>query len=285
MKLRTGRGFTLIELLVVIAIIAILAAILFPVFAAAKESGRRTKCCANLKQLSTALFLYTDDNNGIMPSNVGAYGVKDWAGCPGVGLNLDVRNGSLWPYVRTAGVYLCPTDEGQWAAAIIRDKDNRLYPKNYRCRDYPLSYSLNSAIATEPVQGVFWRLQAETAGHATKCLLFVHEDRNKSASSSSSGGSQSGGYIQGINDGAFNWWQNSDLPSSAHLEGTNASFADGHAQFIKYAMLLRRACADPKICVTSDMKTTNYWSWWWGNTRKSQMRPPFPTPPPGQPYP
>ncbi len=61
------RGFTLIELLVVIAIIAILAAILFPVFANAKERARQAKCLNNLKQLTVAFQAYVDDNNGYTP--------------------------------------------------------------------------------------------------------------------------------------------------------------------------------------------------------------------------
>lgn len=62
--MRVRNGFTLIELLVVIAIIAILAAILFPVFLRAKETGRQAKCTANLMNISRALQMYRDDNNG-----------------------------------------------------------------------------------------------------------------------------------------------------------------------------------------------------------------------------
>ncbi len=63
------RGFTLIELLVVIAIIAILAAILFPVFARAREKARQTSCSSNLKQITTACIMYVTDNDEQLPPN------------------------------------------------------------------------------------------------------------------------------------------------------------------------------------------------------------------------
>jgi prepilin-type N-terminal cleavage/methylation domain-containing protein len=61
------RGFTLIELLVVIAIIAILAAILFPVFARAREKARQTSCLSNVKQLSLGMLMYTQDYDERLP--------------------------------------------------------------------------------------------------------------------------------------------------------------------------------------------------------------------------
>src|SRR2546427_11601416 len=64
----SARGFTLIELLVVIAIIAILAAILFPVFAQARDSARQTTCLNNCKQLGTALQMYAQDYDEGLPS-------------------------------------------------------------------------------------------------------------------------------------------------------------------------------------------------------------------------
>src|SRR5438270_7299810 len=64
-----NRGFTLIELLVVIAIIAILAAILFPVFAQARDKARMTTCLSNLKQIGTGLMMYAEDYDEILPGS------------------------------------------------------------------------------------------------------------------------------------------------------------------------------------------------------------------------
>src|SRR5437667_5116621 len=64
-----GRAFTLIELLVVIAIIAILAAILFPVFSQARENGRNSVCLSNMRQISNAILMYTQDYDEAFPLN------------------------------------------------------------------------------------------------------------------------------------------------------------------------------------------------------------------------
>lgn len=105
-KPASGRGFTLIELLVVIAIIAILAAILFPVFAKARERGRQTACLNNLKQFGVAFRTYADDADGYMP--------HDWRGVPEPGANFarggGYDGGPIWPYVQSTAIYYCPSD-------------------------------------------------------------------------------------------------------------------------------------------------------------------------------
>ncbi len=88
------RGFTLIELLVVIAIIAILAAILFPVFARAREKARQTSCLNNVKQLSTAIAMYAQDYDDRLPF---AYSFGDWW--------YEV----LEPYTKNAQIFRCPS--------------------------------------------------------------------------------------------------------------------------------------------------------------------------------
>ena len=125
-KTRDNKGFTLIELLVVIAIIAILAAILFPVFAQAREKARQTVCVSNIKQLSLALLMYTQDYDETWPRNDGCVnnGTKAPDGAPSTatGCNNDPHYGDrinhykwwywTYPYVKNADINFCPSRKG-----------------------------------------------------------------------------------------------------------------------------------------------------------------------------
>jgi len=97
------KGFTLIELLVVIAIIAILAAILFPVFARAREKARQTSCLSNMKQLATACLAYAQDYDECLPMarwNIRAPADPTWV----------AYNVSIAPYVQNTQIFRCPSD-------------------------------------------------------------------------------------------------------------------------------------------------------------------------------
>src|ERR1051325_2688168 len=89
------RGFTLIELLVVIAIIALLAAILFPVFAQARDKARQPTCLSNMRQIGTAMLIYLQDYDEFYPTvHSGAYLVL------------------IQPYVKNLDVWRCPSGSG-----------------------------------------------------------------------------------------------------------------------------------------------------------------------------
>src|SRR6478672_5615788 len=107
-KHRTRRAFTLIELLVVIAIIALLAAILFPVFARARENARKSSCANNLKQIGLGVAQYSQDYDEILPrqwyaNNGNSVGYEP-GGAPRTRW-MDV----IFPYVKSQQVFTCPS--------------------------------------------------------------------------------------------------------------------------------------------------------------------------------
>jgi prepilin-type N-terminal cleavage/methylation domain-containing protein/prepilin-type processing-associated H-X9-DG protein len=104
---RRGSGFTLTELLVVIAIIAILAAIIFPVFSRARESARRAKCASQLRQLGMAIEVYASDYDDLIPQTFGAPHHMIWRDDLGA-----VAHGRLFPYARNLSIFFCPTATG-----------------------------------------------------------------------------------------------------------------------------------------------------------------------------
>jgi prepilin-type N-terminal cleavage/methylation domain-containing protein/prepilin-type processing-associated H-X9-DG protein len=134
------KGFTLIELLVVIAIIAILAAILFPVFAKVREKARQTACLSNEKQLGLAFMQYGQDYDEVLPRGVvGSVGYiyVGWAG-------------PIYPYVKSTGTYKCPDDPTNASGALV-----------------PISYAINAIVTNREITG----------GGATSFPLFQNASR------------------------------------------------------------------------------------------------------------
>ncbi len=112
------RGFTLIELLVVIAIIAILAAILFPVFARAREKARQSSCLSNVKQLGLGMMMYAQDYDDCLPLNQRTYAA-----------------GGYWyervaPYLKNEGILHCPSLLG---AGFNPTGADHTYISDYTC--------------------------------------------------------------------------------------------------------------------------------------------------------
>jgi|LSQX01.2.fsa_nt_gb prepilin-type N-terminal cleavage/methylation domain-containing protein/prepilin-type processing-associated H-X9-DG protein len=132
-----SRGFTLIELLVVIAIIAILAAILFPVFAKAREKARQSSCLSNVKQVGLGLIMYTQDYDEKFVIT-DATSMTNWAAA---GNHYSVWYRAIQPYVKNTQLFICPSDSSKssakWTGAW--DESTTAAGTWY----FPLSYGVN----------------------------------------------------------------------------------------------------------------------------------------------
>ena len=149
------KAFTLIELLVVIAIIAILAAILFPVFAQAKISAKQVVCASNMRQLGMGLIMYLQDNDDQwVPSATwspmtGFASQQIWIGYDNNNYGLDggffghvyeaarnpVRPGGIDPYLKNHGIKRCPMMPQQWQSAYAYNFFNPAYGSSYYSRN------------------------------------------------------------------------------------------------------------------------------------------------------
>ncbi|MDX1931591.1 MAG: DUF1559 domain-containing protein [Capsulimonadales bacterium] len=164
--LRVSSGFTLIELLVVIAIIAILAAILFPVFAQAREKARQATCTSNQKQLGLAFLMYATDYDGVFPCPGGGTNIQS-GGNPQTGWiqggSATVAAGGIFPYVRSsdrvssaANMYSCPsalpfTGTNLGVAVPGVDRQRSFIMNDYLRATHPGTYVTNVVNPT-PVQ-------------------------------------------------------------------------------------------------------------------------------------
>jgi len=195
---RNARGFTLIELLVVIAIIAILAAILFPVFSRAREKARQTACLSNLKQLSLAIDMYSQDyDEMLIPSRQG-----------------NANNSLIWPaylqpYVRNTQVFICPSARGQSA-----------YGQVWQARG-PLSVGLNRDME-DRTTNIAYALSMLQNPAGTIALA----DSTPAPTTAPTNGR---GY-QVMADRQPNTQSGVGM---RHNEGTNVGFLDGHAKWYK----------------------------------------------------
>jgi prepilin-type N-terminal cleavage/methylation domain-containing protein/prepilin-type processing-associated H-X9-DG protein len=225
--LSSRRGFTLIELLVVIAIIAILAAILFPVFAQARESARKTSCLSNLRQLGTALNMYLQDYDELFHKGAGIPSTGQY------GFGSGTTDGwAQWPwfygpYVKNVGVFDCPSSP---------DTTTELTAANWgNDGNYGYNYSgLTRDQGTPP------RALAEIEFPADTFVFFDSGDPQVRA-----GTNNWSGLLEeldlNINCDA-NTWPNGYNKECAlrHAGRTNMVFADGHAKNIDWVQLLTR---------------------------------------------
>jgi prepilin-type N-terminal cleavage/methylation domain-containing protein/prepilin-type processing-associated H-X9-DG protein len=228
--LSSRRGFTLIELLVVIAIIAILAAILFPVFAQAREAARRTSCLSNMRQMGNALNMYLQDydetfhkGKGIIVPAMNGFGaataadpIEGWENWP-------------WfygPYVKNVGIFDCPSSPDTTTDLTKTDWTND--------GNYGYNYSgLTRDDGTPP------RTLAEITEPASVFVFFDSGDPQVRA-----GTNDYPGLLEeldlNLTCDANQWASYSKECALRHGGRANMTFADGHAKNISWTELLTR---------------------------------------------
>ena len=221
-------GFTLIELLVVIAIIAILAALLLPALARAKDKALNVACLNNLKQLETCWHLYVGDYNDLLVPNNSVYGQNINVATGGASWCLgsarydtattNIENGLLFPYNRSVAIYRCPADrstiEDQGGNKLSQPR-NRSYNQSQSVNGYP---EFDSFMLTHIP--CFKKLTQIAAPNSAQCLVFIDEHEDTLLDSEF-------GMPTDYYDGSTKWW---DMPANRHSQGANLSFADGHVE-------------------------------------------------------
>jgi prepilin-type N-terminal cleavage/methylation domain-containing protein len=238
MQRKYRLGFTLIELLVVIAIISILAAILFPVFARARENARRASCLSNLKQLGLGVMMYVQDYDEHYPFNSQSRATLggEWASIPS---NADFTSTAnifwpllLQPYTKSAQVFYCPSSSyvsngnyGNYGANRIIIKDGS-----------DTATSLDMAAISSP-SSIYMVMDAG-----------IYKINPTDVKRVDSGAGCN--YLPGTGPGtAANLPAmactkselNADYVSGRHFDGVNMVFGDGHAKWLKSQIVYSEA--------------------------------------------
>jgi prepilin-type N-terminal cleavage/methylation domain-containing protein/prepilin-type processing-associated H-X9-DG protein len=217
-----SSGFTLIELLVVIAIIALLAAILFPVFARARENARRASCQSNLKQIGLGIKQYIQDYDEKYPlvyANVGGTLWGRWGGI-------------LDPYLKSRQIFLCPSGNRLTQPASGFGSPVRIN-YNYGINGY--LHSKKESVITATSQVVLnWEVDSRStysAGTPRQCGRYNND-------TTEGGNAGEWGPREIHTDGcAFPATEYDE--SSRHLEGSNFSFADGHVKWYRPEQVIK----------------------------------------------
>jgi prepilin-type N-terminal cleavage/methylation domain-containing protein/prepilin-type processing-associated H-X9-DG protein len=209
---RKSRGFTLIELLVVIAIIAILAAILFPVFARARENARRASCQSNLKQIDLGLLQYVQDYDEKFPCTTSG----DGSSAP----IAEYWPNKLMPYIKSSQIFVCPSES---------------------LKGTELSYEINTYLTKSAVDfnngyGQSGINVAKVVSPASVVALTDNDcDKTQVGTCGKNLTYKWSTFIPGRGFGFYDDGTQYNFNWGRHLDGDNVAFADGHVKWYKTA--------------------------------------------------
>lgn len=215
------RGFTLIELLVVIAIIAILAAILFPVFAQAREAARKVSCISQQKQFATSVLLYIQDYDEQFPQS--AYSLNTAQGIVQPGAQVFTVFDAVLPYVKNTGILVCPSQRPGIDFTGMLASLGMTGTGTYRYASYGLNFALFQDPAVPPA--LFDAdpvVSLAQVGEPVDTTMFY--DSTYVAPGASFLGCPPA-------SGAFGWDNFPGHPR--HAEGFVINFVDGHSKWVR----------------------------------------------------
>jgi prepilin-type N-terminal cleavage/methylation domain-containing protein/prepilin-type processing-associated H-X9-DG protein len=264
------QGFTLIELLVVIAIIAILAAILFPVFAQAREKARATSCLSNFKQVALGHLMYVQDYDE-------KFAPFMWGPGDG-GFSYNWETCFTWPqmvfpYVKNWGIFRCPSDGNANDAQSLADMG---YPSNAvgRQKEYAVGLTVDTGynyMHLAPMLGDAAQSQGKNLGNVTKaanCYMFLDSVWDFAGCDIPKGGGnwfvEAPSFWYSGTAWWFGGWTIDDCNNYMHYGGTfprhtssvNAAFVDGHCKSQRVGDML--AGVNPRTYEVFDRQAFNW---------------------------
>jgi len=279
------KGFTLIELLVVIAIIAILAAILFPVFTQARERARSTACLSNMKQVGLALTQYTQDNDERLPPYLVGRATGTQTRVPEnmenptipaeryiIGWENDDGHllswqDAIYPYMKSVQLFHCPSHKRPVPAPNPADPDEAAHPEWFSKTNYPSGRTWVPSMAINAILLNHWGTNGPIGvppnigaiqGVAGK-IFAVHNARSYAYQNPPQW------------DDEASWWDQSNVglrmisrQTFPHSEGGNILFVDGHAKWYSRARTKELTCRN----------TMGYWESFGCGYWAAQVNPP-----------
>src|SRR3954453_7753513 len=225
------RAFTLIELLVVIAIIAILAAILFPVFAQARDKARSVACLSNMKQIGTAESMYMQDYDGGIQELIpgGAAGRAGLVGQPSMWM------GTLQPYIKSVDIFRCPSSSVSKADLTFDKRDSACSIGLNSFLGWYFNYFYYVTIGGNERKAAYPRpVREATIAYPAQTVVFGDAFDLTVAGRTPRAYWLDPGYGKGVRFGL----------SDRHSLGSNLVFADGHAKWYRTDSVLSQKAID-----------------------------------------